>query len=187
MKASTYLNSFSNTVRENKLLKLGFLLLLVITLLNWSEVRNVRDQEKVVLIPIGASGTLWVTSDSASDDYVLFMTRYILHQFGDYTIHTISEQLEELNRHFSPETFVEANERFKNIVKGISKYPSLASTLSFNNKDVLHDAVKKRIKVKATKIRYMSGVKTGEDVKNYVISYEIKNARFWIKNIMEEK
>jgi len=186
MKVETYLSKFSNVVRENKLLKFGFIILLLITLVNWNEVKNIRKEERLVLMPIGASGNLWVTSENASDDYILFMSRYILHQLGDYTIHTIAEQLNELNKHFAPESFVDAKNQFQSIVEGVSKYGTLASTITFNKNDVLHESSLKKIKIKATKTRYMSGVKTAEEEKNYVIMYDIRNYRFWIKHIMEQ-
>lgn len=186
MLANTYLQKSANLFKENRLLKVGFVALLGMNIANWHEVHNIVDAEKTVLMPVGAAGNLWVTNTAASDDYVMFMTRYVMHQVGDYKAPTARQQFNELVRFFSTDTMGEAKTRFDVMASEIEKYPSSASEVIFSDRDVWHDAVAHIIKLKAEKIRYLNGVETGKDAKSYVIEYKISHGRFVISRLLEE-
>lgn len=187
MLLKTHLQNSSNLFQENRLLKVGFIAVLLMNILNWHQVNNILDTEKTVLTPLGAVGNLWVSNDAASDDYILFMSRYVMHQLGDYKAGTARQQFNELARLFAPDSAGEARNRFDVMASEIEKYPTSASEIVFGDRDVLHDAANHNIKIRAQKLRYLNGVETGKDPKAYVIEYKIAHGRFVISRLLEDK
>ena len=187
MLASSYLQKSSNLFRENKLLKVGFVAVLVMNVLNWHEVHNIVDAQKTVLTPVGATGNLWVTNDTVSDDYALLMTRYVMHQIGDYKAPFARQQFRELTRMFVNDAAGEARNRFEAMATEIEKYPTASSEISFAPRDVKHDPVAHVIKLTGLKLRYLNGVETGKEPKTFVIEYRISNGTFAINRLLEEK
>jgi len=187
MNYKNYLQQSSNLFAENKLLKVGFVILLIMTVVNWQQVQNMTDKEKVVLMPMGATGNLWISNNAASEDYILFMTRYIMHQLGDYTAANVRSQYNELIRFFTPDQFVTAKKQLETIAKEIERFSTAAAEVFFSQKDIKHDAINQKIKIHAMKHRFLNGVKAGSERKTYLIEYTINHGRFWIRRVLEEK
>lgn len=187
MNISKYIQASSNVFEEKQLLKFGFISLLVLTLVNWYSVDNASKREKVVVVPPGAAGEIWVTSESVSEDYVISVTRYILKMIGDYTVRTARMQFNDLLTLYKPKAFGEAKRNFDLLATEIEKFQSAAQHIEFAEQDILHDPQNKKIKVKVKRYRYINGVNSGSEVSTVMIEYVIENGRFFITQILEEK
>lgn len=188
MKFELFKQQTSNLFAENRLLKFGFVVLLMISGYNATAIRNVQKDVRTVIVPVGASGTLEVAGASASDDYLLSMARYVTNMVGNYTATSARDQFEELLKLFAPETYGEARDHFMSLADKIEKYPTIASMMVWEGKTALK-AADGVMQIGTQKHRLVEGKTTKTDRVVYEIRYEIRNGRFYILSITtpEEK
>ena len=187
MKIDKYLQASSNVFEENKILKFGFSVLLILTLINWYSIEDIRKEEKIIIVPPGATGDLWITSEEVSDDYIISMARYILKMTGDYTVNTARSQFNDLLRLFMSSHYGKAKNNFDLLAEDIEKFRSAAQHIEFNEKDIQHDRANKQIKTPVTRLRYINGVNSGSETSTVMIEYSIDAGKFFIKQILEVK
>lgn len=168
----------SNLFTENKLLKLGFIVVLAITMLNWYGVKSARDDVRTIILAPGSGGHLEVGNASASNDYLISMARYIIHLNGDYTASSARVQFEELLKLFAPEAYGEAVKRYMDEAKEIERFATVASNTYWADDAVTFQA--NTIQVRAVKVRYINGNAVRSEGMRYKISYEIRAGRFYV-------
>jgi len=182
MKLDHFKQQTSNLFAENRLLKIGFLILLIISGYNATALSGVGKNMRTVIVPIGAAGHLEVTGDTASDDYLLHMARYITGLIGNYSAPNARVQFQELLKLYAPEKLGEANDYFMNLADKIEKYPTVASMVLWDGKDALKTP-KDMLQITTTRHRIVEGVTTEVDHVVYEVKYELRNGRFVILSI----
>lgn len=187
MNYKNYLSSVSNVYRNNSLLKVGFIVLLLMQIGTWQQQKSYLDSQKIVLTPIGHANNMWVSNNDASDEYLLFMTDYALGLLGNYNAHTVQEQFNKLVKLHSPEKAGEAKRKLDGLAVAIKKYVTAGSQLNYKNEDIAIDREQHVIKVKAHNERYLNGVRSGTSNKTYYLFYTIEGGRFWLQDIKEGK
>ncbi len=180
-----YFNQFSsNLFAENKLLKFGFVVLLLIVVSNWQAINTSIDKHRTIIVPIGASGDLWVTGDDASDNYLRHMARYISSMVGNYTASSARYQFEELLSLYSPSTYAEAKTGFEKLSDDIERYPTVSSRATWLGRIPLFiDGPRKKMTIKIMKDRLVNGDVTRSVETDVVVDFYIADGRFWIKSI----
>jgi len=182
-----YLQSVANVYNANNLLKFGFIVLLIMQIGNWHQQKNYLDEQKTILSPIGHTNGLWVSNNNASDEYLMFMTNYVMGLLGNHNAYTVKEQYSKLVKLHAPEKVGEARRKLDQLSSEVTKYATSGSTLTYLNTDVSIDREKKIIKIKCVNDRFLNGVKSGTTRKEYYIFYKIGLARFWLLDIKEGK
>jgi len=187
MNINNYLSAASNVYRNNVLLKIGFVILLLMQIGNWHQQKNYLDNQKIVLTPIGHANNMWVSNNDASDEYLLFMTDYTLGLLGNYNAYTVEEQFQKLVKLHAPEKVGEAKRKLDKLAEEIKKYITAGSQLNYKNEDIKIDRVKQVIKIKAYSERFLNGVRSGTSTKEFYLFYKIKGGRFWLQDLKEGK
>lgn len=174
----------SNLFAENKLLKFALIVLVIITLVNWTAVHTAMNSTKTVIVPIGAQGVLEVSNDSASDDYMRAMARYITNLLGTYTASTARDQFEELLPLFAPEKYSDAKQQFDELADRIEQYPNITSVMHWSGHEPLR-RIEDKLLISAQKSRLVNGKTARTEQADYEIQYAIRSGRFYILNIKE--
>ena len=177
-----FLDGRSNLFAENRLLKAGFVVLLVMQVLSWSQLRTLASQQRETLIPLTYAGPMQISVSSAGDEYLLGMTRHVLDLVGNYTAATARKQFSELLRLFPPETYGEAEGNFKRLADMIERYSTVASRVTMVGDPKTDGST---IVVQAIKERLVNGVPTTHIETRFQITYAIRNGRFWVLSIDE--
>lgn len=179
-----FLQKSSNLFAENRLLKMGFVCVLAITIINWYDNKSARDEIRTLIIPAGSGGNIEIGYGTASNDYLINMARLIIHLSGDYTASTARTQFEELLKLFAPETMGEAQKRFMDEAKEIERFSSVASTVYWAGDNAMQ-VTANTITVRAVKVRYINGNAVRSENMKYKIAYVIRAGRFYILSFEE--
>lgn len=186
MHVDIYKQKMSNIFAENRLLKLAVFMMVLISLMNWHAIQKAMDSTKTIVVPMGAVGALEVGTDTASDEYLRAMSRYIVGLLGTYTASTARDQFEEILPYMSPEGYAKAKQHFDNLADRIERYPNIASVVHWSGRDPLQ-IEGNILKIQAQKKRLVNGNATRVENIHYEIKYEIRMGRFYIVNISEVK
>ncbi len=182
MKFDRFKQRSSNLFAENRLLKFGFLMLLAISAYNATAISNVNKNQRTIIVPVGAAGKLEVTGDTASDDYLRWMARYMINLVGNYTAPNVRNQFEELTKLYAPEVYNEAHDYFMSLADQIEKYPTVASMVVWIGNDALK-TTKGVMYVTTDRHRIVDGVTTRVDRVVYEVRYEIRSGQFVVLSI----
>lgn len=188
MKIDLYQKQVANVFAQNRLLKFGFLVLLLISVSHWQAIQTVMDKKQVVFIPLNASGDLWVSGSDASDQYLRQMARYISSMLGQYTASTARAQFEELLSLYSAENYAQAKTDFERLSDQIERYPTVSSRLIWVGKSPLRvDRAQQRIEIDVLRERLVNGDLTRKEKKQLLIQYDIVDGRFTVQSIQEQE
>lgn len=188
MNLNLFQQKTDNLFAENRLLKICFVLVLLISLSNWQAIRTAFKQQKTVVIPLSASGDLWVSGNQASETYLRHMARYLTAMIGNYTASTARRQFEEILHLYGPAHYAEAKTGFEKLSDQIERYPTVSSRVTWVGRDpMLLDEVSEKITIQLEKERLVNGDVTRTEDKTIEIDYYILDGRFWIEAINEKE
>ena len=108
-----FINKESNLFAENRLLKFGFVLLLIITLINSVSISQLDDNIRTHVVPIGGEGNFILSGNTGSDDYLRAMMQYVVHMMGNINASTAKSQLADLLEHFHGDVYGKYKEEFR--------------------------------------------------------------------------
>ncbi|MEJ2743455.1 MAG: TraE/TraK family type IV conjugative transfer system protein [Gammaproteobacteria bacterium] len=179
MNLKLYQQKSANLFAENRLLKFGFVTTLVMSLSNWHAINRAVDTQRVVLMPVPARGSLWITGTEASADYLRHMARHITNMMGNYTASTARRQFEELLPFYAPESYAAAKTGFESLADQIERYPTVSSRMVWVG-DAPLTVDQQTLTVRVKKERLVNGDVTRSDDKTWVIRYRIEDGLFQI-------
>jgi len=184
---NVYQQKVSNIFAENRLLKFGFLVLLIMSVSNWQAIQSASDQQRVVIVPTNPSGELWVKGSDASNQYLRQMARYVTSMIGHYTASTARSQFEELLMLFTPLTYADAKTGFETLSDQIEGYPTVSSRIIWvGNEPLKIDRDRSLMTVDVTRERLVNGDVTRREDKMLLIDYTIVDGQFQIETIQEK-
>ena len=184
LKVEGFVQNSSNIFAENRLLKFGFAAMTIVMLFQGYRIATQDDTIKERLIPIGAQGDLVVSGNSASDDYLVSMGKYIVYMLGNYHAGSIRGQLNELLKIYHPTTYTDTRDVFNEVADRAERYASVSFALQWDSGTPI-EVSEKTIQVRARRLRIVGdSVPRKEDV-TFRVHYLIEQGRFWIKNVEE--
>lgn len=184
MKSKKYLAEIDNLLSASRLLKVGFVMMLVWNAYNWTMAQSMQAQTQTIIQPIGGQG-MRVQHDSADDNYMKMMARYIANQVGSYTAGSARKQFYELLSLYTPSESVAAKKEFDRAATLIEKYPSVVTVSRLiGNTPIKYNSSK--IQINMRKARIISGRESDPETVQVCVSYVIEDARFEVKNIHEK-
>lgn len=186
MIASRYLAKIDQTKASLRLLIIGFILMFVFNIYNWSTLQNAKYAEKVVVVPLAGGTGMWAGAGKASPEYLRAMARYITSQVGSYSAATVRRQLQELLILFPPELIGRVQVEFERLAQDIERYPSISSSIQWVGDEPLKYNAK-MLQVQVRKSRLINGSESETKQVFYCISYRMESTQFQLLNIKENE
>ena len=181
MKLDLFLNKTENIKAENKILKFFVVLIGVLVLINTSVVYKSVKHQRTILVPVGLNSKVEITDNTASDEYVRHIARYLFGLAFNYTPHTARQQFDELLTFYSPATFPEAKSRFYNLADTIEVVK--VSQVFYISK---MERQGNKVYVTGSLRQYAEDKKIIDDkTKRYVMDFEINEGKFNVIDIKE--
>ena len=186
MRLTLFNQKAANIFAENKLLKFAFVVLLMVSMINYQATQQAMDSTKTIILPVNASGDLWVSAHDASDAYLRQMARYLTSMLANYTAASARAQFEELLILFSPATFAGYQTAFDKIATDIERFATVSSRITWiGNTPLRLSQDRKKITVRAKKDRLVNGEVTRSTEVEIRITFYIEDGRLWIHDLTE--
>ena len=184
MEIKHYFKQVDNVFAESRLLKFLFLVMAVVTVLNYQTAKNATNDRRTVVIPLVASGEIWVTGNTVSEDYLVAMARIITSAVGTYTAASARKQFNEVLALIHPSRHDAVRKRLMELTEEIKKFPSVSSMVTWVGGNPVEKTSDKII-VHALKSRIVNGDTTRTEKRKFIIEYKVENGRFWVMNLGE--
>jgi len=180
----TFLQDSSNIYAENRLLRWGFVMVLMATVYNSYAITKITNRVQTHVIPVGGQGNFVISGSTASDDYLVAMGRYICHMSGDLTASTARQQLTELLSLFHETTYGEYRDRFQKIADGIERYASVSFDVQWSGEKKIK-VTKDTITIPIIKKRIVGDTVKEKQQMSMEIQYVIEEGRFYLITLKE--
>lgn len=179
-----FLSALDAAQAKNRLLVTGFLILLVLNVMNTVSLQRARTTMQTVIVPIGGGTGMTVGQGKASPEYLRYMARYITQMVGTYTASSARPQLQELLGIFAPDVVGKAQSEFEKMAVQIERFPSISSVMRWQGEEALRVGPG-LIQVTAAKDRLVNGSVSATTALHYCIEYRIDESRFWVLGLRE--
>lgn len=177
MKLSIFQQKTSNLFAENRLLKTGFIVLLLIFGLQYTEMADMRKHQQTIVVPVGASGPFTISGDKADENYIRIMATYIKNQAGNYTASSARRNYNDLLPLYAPEKYAKAKDTFLLLIAEIERFPNVTDVTHWHGADPViftHDTITMSVK----RVRYIDGKEISTRPQKWTIKYRINNSKF---------
>ena len=186
MDSSKYLKGLDALTKNNRILGIALLTMLVWNVYNMTTIRRAQTHQQVAVVPVSGGVDMWVGANKASLQYLRAMGRMIVGAVGNYQAATIRSQLQELLILFPPDRVGAAQVEFTRLADDIERYPSISSIVHLSGKDPIK-FTDNMLQVRVIKDRLVNGNMTDSKQSHYCISYRVEETRFWVTNILEKE
>lgn len=182
-----FLQRYSNVFAENKLLKFGFLIMLIATVANSIALYRLVTVQRTIVIPAGVGCEFELTGNSASPVYLKQMARYLLDLRANVSAATARVKFNELlnlvpSKHYGP-----LKEGLMKLADDFEKHHCISQYIVIDEKSPIMVMNQKNLSVKANKIR-VAGKEIVRTVQVcYRIEYSIQQGRFQLLSIVEQE
>lgn len=139
-------------------------------------------QKQVVFYPVGYCGQFTVGTGSPSEDYILAMTKFIVHSLLTYTPHTVRKQYSIILTLFAPEVQNKYKKIFEDFVESAETVK--LSSVFFIDK-IKHDPKNNLILVKGEQIQILSDQVVESKFYTYLIKYRYVYGTFRILDLQK--
>jgi conjugal transfer pilus assembly protein TraE len=179
-----YLQGSSNLFEENRLLKFAIVGLFGITAVLGAVVYSTDQNRRIVVVPFGATGDLYVTGSKPSTSYLRAMTRNIVALSSTYSAYSADRQFQELLSIAHPSAYNGLRDSLNGVLDELSTNPTL-SIATYIRSDQPVTWTDREILVPVEKVRVIGGVirKFRGTIR---IGFTIENGRFWLTRLSEE-
>lgn len=177
MLLNKYLNRASNVFALNRVLLVVTIVMGVSIILLIQTVNRQIEARETVLVPLTATGSMQVGYDTASDDYLRAIARYIVNLGFTFTADTARSQFEELLTLFAPEQRESERRRWLAAAEKIEKVKRVSRTFFID--DIRRKGDANRLIVKGRTVRRLGKTLQTERVV-LAIDYRIRYGRFMV-------
>lgn len=180
-----YIQASSNVFEENRLLKFAMVAMLAMFSVVSMVVYSAAQNQRTVVVPVGAGGDLHVVGQSMSPDYLRSMVYLIVSLSGNYNSYSANRQFQELLRLAHPSKYQQMRLVYTDVLKELKRNPTLSiATYLRPEKSISYD--RHRIVVPVERQRVIGGL-VRKFRGNVIIGYAVENGRFWITSIRDEE
>jgi type IV conjugative transfer system protein TraE len=181
MKARIYTSKMSNLFFENKSLKLTLAALIIITFLNYIKLESALNNQSTVLVPVGFDSKIEISSNQASEEYLLSMVEAVQSLALNYSPGNAKYKFEQLLKMYDDRYFGEAQFQLNKVLETV-KNTSNSSVFQIKPDKTKISTNNKLYFTGNREIRYIGKNKDPEQVEEiYVLAYTIKHSTFKIK------
>ena len=179
-----FLQNSSNVYAENRLLKMGVGAMLLFGLFNAVAIQRLENHIQTHIIPVGTATSFVLTGDSANDEYLMAMARYVIHMVGDVTPANARGQYYELLKLWDSSTYSKYKDQFDKMLRSLESYPSVSYQIIWDSSEGVKLG-KGTMRKRVTKRKMVGDTVVGKTVLDYEIQYKIEHGAFKILNISE--
>lgn len=179
-----FLQHSSNVYAENRLLKIGVGAMLLFGLFNAVAIQRLENNIQTHYVPLGTTARFVLTGDSANDEYLMAMSRYIIHMVGDVTPALARSQYEELLTLWDSSTYSKYKDQFDRMAASLESYPSVSYQVVWDAGEgvkLKDNTMRKRV----TKRKMVGDTVVSKTVLEYEIEYKIEHGAFKLISISE--
>jgi len=182
MYVDRYIQNSAKIKCENTLLKFLFSLLVIAVIFNSYFVYKAVKYERIVLVPACIDKRVTISGNRVSPEYIKLFTRYILNLALDYTPSTAKGQFSELLTFCTPDFYPV----FKQTLSDLSdRIKELSICSLYYPQDITINFLTHTIKVTGIERQWSEGQKIEDSKKTYILSFRIRDGRFWLDGFKE--
>lgn len=184
VKEKGFIQNESNVFAENRMLKIGFFVLVVVTIWNGYAIHNLEDNIRTVILPPFTDKEWVVTGNDAEDDYIADLGLHIVQQVGTWHPGSVREQLNQVLKMVHPDSYPKYRDEFKEVADRASRYASVSFAVQWDPGQAI-ERKENTLSIHAVRRRITGDTISRTEPVNYVIHFSIEAGRFWIRDISE--
>lgn len=181
---SLFVQDGSNIFAENRLLKIGFVAVVLWSTLLTVQLQKATGEKQEKIIPFCGPATYELSGVEADQAYLRDMARLIIHLVGDITPANAKQQFSEVLPHVHVSTYTKYQNLFKEIATELERFPNISYRVSWNG-DKAMEIEGNVIRVKASKVRMVGTEAKPPETITYEIVFKFEYGRFKIIDINE--
>ncbi|MGK7345006.1 MAG: type IV conjugative transfer system protein TraE [Candidatus Nitrospinota bacterium M3_3B_026] len=184
MKMDLYLNRVSNVYAENRLLKFAVVVIALATIANAAAVYVSWGYQRTVVVPPVLRDRVEIVGERVNEAYIREFARYVTGLLLTYHPKTARGQFDELLGLAAPEVYGPMKEELYGLAESIEA----SRTSSVFHLDGLETGPGQgSIRAKGMVRTYIDALRVEDERRVYVIGYRLRNGRFEILSIGEER
>ena len=169
--------------QQNRFLRFFIFLLCLVVIINSYVVFYALKLEKIILVPVGLSKQVTVSSEEADKAYIEEMTKLVMYYAFSYTPENVGWQFMRLLDMFVPDVYPKYKSAFSKIAKDVKE---AGVTSSFYVTRIEYEPVKKKILVEGQLYQWVKDKKfVTDDYKRYILGYDIRYGKFFLTSFEE--
>jgi type IV conjugative transfer system protein TraE len=175
-----------NKIKKDELIlwKFGFVVALLISVVNYQSINNIKNNERIIVNTLNQSSQFWVSSIDASDKYLASIGFYITQLYENYTPSNVENNLARLLEIANPQSIEKLKNKFKNRIAKAQKYSRNSFTFAINKTEINRKT--SQIIITGNQTRWSINGKKQPEKMQVIIDYSIDNAMFSIIDIKEK-
>jgi len=169
--------------QQNRFLRFFVFLLCVSFIINSYVVFHVSKSQKVILVPVGLSRQVAVSSERADQAYIEEMAKLVMYHALSYTPQNVEWQFRKLLDLFAPEVYSKYESTFMRLAKDVKE---AGVTSSFYITSIEYDLTRKKILVSGYLYQWLQDKKfVTDEYKYYFLDYDIRYGKFMLEGFEE--
>lgn len=179
-----HLDRLSNAIGEMKLYRFTVIALLIGFAYDRYEIRQMRLQDRTIVVPPVVNSRIEITGGKATDSYVReYAVRYLVPLVLSYTPATARTQFGEFLSSWHKDTFEAAKSKLYLLADQIEQTKAISA---FYVGKVNHDAGRKVVEIEGNRRLNQQDQQVENTNKSYVLTYAVENGRFWVTSFEEK-
>lgn len=180
-----YLNPVSKVYATNRLMKAILGLMLLFQILQYMDGRAMRQNWEQTLIPPCSSDPYKISKTTASENYIVDMSHYIVSLWGNVSPASVDDKYSILLNMFSEESYPRYKDRLNEISQEIKKYSTISHLMDVHPQDPI-SINENHLTIKIKRYKVIGSTVMPPTVGTLEIDFRIEGGRFKIVD-MEEK
>jgi len=184
VKEKGFIQHESNVFAENRMLKIGFFVLVIVTFWNGYTVHNLEDNMRTVVLPPFTDKAWVVTGSDADDEYIADLGLHIVQQVGTWNPGSVREQLNQVLKLVHPDSYPKYRDQFKDVSDRAARYASVSFAVQWDPGQAI-ERKENTLSIHAVRRRITGDTISRTEAVEYLIHFSIEAGRFWIRDISE--
>ncbi|NYT27884.1 MAG: hypothetical protein H0A76_08300 [Candidatus Thiodubiliella endoseptemdiera] len=182
----TLLNKLKANLKDEKnLLRFALITVIIISMINYTSIQNIKNNERIVIVPLNQSSQFWVSANEASDLYLTNLGLYATQLWQNYTPANVEQNFAKLLEMVDVQHYPDIKKLLKNKVDLVKRYNR--NSYSFRETKTQINTKTQKIIVTGVQTRWTKNGKKPAKKIQLIIGYQINNATFSITSLKEKK
>lgn len=181
-----FLNSYSRVFAKKRFLEIMVVLMLFVQVADYLKLRALQNNWEQIIIPPPAQEPYKLKMQSASNNYLLDMSHYIVNLWGNVSPTSVDDKFEILLSLFHEESYPRYQERLNAIQKEIKRYSTISHTMDLKRPDPIK-IVENHLTIKILRSRIVGATVKPPIIGTLEIDFVIEGGRFKIIDLEEKQ
>jgi len=181
-----FLNQLKENLSDEKsLLRFALLVVIIISVLNYTSIQSIKSNERNIIVPLNQSSQFWISANGASDLYLTNLGLYAVQLWQNYTPSNAEQNFAKLLEIVDTQNYQTIKKMLKEKASVIKRYNR--NSYSFRKTKTTINTKTQEVIIMGVRTRFSkSGKKPAEKIK-LTVGYKIENATFAIISLKEKK